>query len=252
MSQNKLPAKFLFNGQPLLTGPDKGFNEVAKARQSDDAAVLARSTDGNWLFVWSDSGDGWAHATTVTVTGDAGTLPTWPNPIKGYVFKPMATVSRATDLKNGPESAYETLVCIPPNTTVKILARSEDGHWVFVWSDHGDGWVPVSAVQTESDLQFLPTWTRPIAGAQYTPKGTVVPDHLNIHAGADWAYNAVAKTSKGKAVKVLARNEAGSWVFIWSDAGDGWVAAESVAFAGDVQKLAVWQTAMEGAEYGRS
>jgi hypothetical protein len=160
----KLPASMLFNGQPLLTGPDKGFNIVTHAKKADDAAVLAKSKDGNWYFLWCDSGDGWVHKTTVTVQGNVNSLPVWP-PIKGYTYKPEATVTRPTDLKNGFAANYKTLVCIPAGQYTKVLAQSPDTHWLFIWSDMGDGWVPRSAVDTKSDLSYLPTWDKPFQGA---------------------------------------------------------------------------------------
>ena len=90
-------------------GPDNGFNTIVNAKKNDDASVLAQSKSGDWYFVWSDSGDGWAHETTVNVEGDTSTLPAWPNPIRGYIYKPKGSIDRPTDLKNGADSSLRTL-----------------------------------------------------------------------------------------------------------------------------------------------
>ncbi len=161
----KLNASFKFDGQPLRTGPHKGFNMFTHAKQSDDAAVLGISLDGNWLFVWSDSGDGWAPTSSMNVEGDLTSLSFFANPMRGYTFKPEGFISRPTDLKTGANSAYDTLVCIPSYQYVKVLAQSEDGHWLFVWSDAGDGWVPRSAVTSDADFSFLAVWHGPMAMA---------------------------------------------------------------------------------------
>ncbi len=250
-SKVKLPATFKFNGQPLRTGPDNGFNTLFTAKKTDSAAVLAKSKNGEWLFVWSDSGDGWAHHTTINLQGDANTLPVWPNAIRGYIYKPEGSIKRPTDMMNGPDSAYELMVCVPAGQYVKILAQSEDGHWLFIWSDAGDGWVPKSSVETKADLSFLATWATPIKGAKYKPKGTVTAAHTDLRQGADWKFAVVAQAKKGTEVKVMAKDPSGAWLFIWADVGDGWVAANTIETEGDVDKMAVWKEPMKGAAYSR-
>lgn len=250
-SKIKIKANYKFNGQPLRTGPDNGFNTLVNAKQRDDAAVLAKSKDGDWFFIWSDSGDGWVHHTTVNLHGDANTLPVWPTPIRGYIYKPEGSIDRPTDLKNGTDSAYETLVCIPGGQYVKILAQSEDGHWLFVLSDMGDGWVPRSAVNSKADLSHLAVWTSPFKTAMYKPQGTVKAAHVDLRQGADWAFGIVARAKQGEALKVLARDPSGNWLFIWSDMGDGWVPANTVETAGDPAKMAVWKDPMKGATYSK-
>ena len=154
----KLKAHMLYNGQPLRTGPDKGGNEFTLAKKSDDAAVLAKSPDGLWAFLWCDSGDGWVPITSLRIEGNADSLPDWSKPMQGYTYKPEGKIDRPTDLKKGWAARYETMVCLPKGQYVKLLAQSPDTFWVFAWSDMGDGWVPRSAIDTKSDLQWLATW----------------------------------------------------------------------------------------------
>lgn len=155
----KITAWMQFDGQPLRTGPDKGFNEFTHAKKTDKAAVLAKSPDGLWAFLWCDSGDGWVPMSSLWIEGDdTSRLPVWSKPMKGYTYKPEGTIDRPTDLKNGWAASYKTLVCLPAKQYVKLLAQSPDTFWVFAWSDLGDGWIPRSAVNTKSDLQWLATW----------------------------------------------------------------------------------------------
>lgn len=161
----KLPADFMFAGQPLRSGPHSGYDTITHATLGDDASVLGISPDGRWLFVWSDSGDGWAPTTSMHVDGDVTSLSVWSTPMRGYSFQPTGHITRPTDLKVGANPTYDTLTCIPPNQFVKLLAQSDDGHWVFIWSDAGDGWVPRSAVSSDADLTYLSVWTLPMTNA---------------------------------------------------------------------------------------
>lgn len=75
-------------------------------------------------------------------------------------------------------------------------------------------------------------------------EGTMNIDR-EVKAGADECYRTVANVSAGDSIKALGRNADGSWVFIWADAGDGWVPASSVN-VGDVSVLGVWTDHFNG------
>ncbi len=68
-----------------------------------------------------------------------------------------------------------------------------------------------------------------------------------VKAGANECYYTVANVQSGDNVKMLGRNADGSWVFIWADAGDGWVPTSSVNVSGNVQALSVWTDHFNGA-----
>lgn len=68
-----------------------------------------------------------------------------------------------------------------------------------------------------------------------------------VKAGADECYRTVTNITAGETVKLLGRNESGSWVFIWADVGDGWVPAASVnVSAEEVTTLSVWTDHFNG------
>ncbi len=68
-----------------------------------------------------------------------------------------------------------------------------------------------------------------------------------VKAGADECYRTVTNIKAGETVKLLGRNQSGSWVFIWADVGDGWVPAASVNVTADeVSTLSVWTDHFEG------
>lgn len=235
----KLPARFTADDKPLRTGPSEAYNIIATAKMSDDASVLAISPDRQWYFIWSDSGDGWVTIDCADIDGEISTLPVWPNPMKGYTYKPWCSVTRPTDLKNGFDSAFETLICIPPNTEVKVLAKSPDGFWVFIWSDLGDGWVPASAMDGTCVLEPLAVWHNAFVGALYRPKGTVAPANLNMHGAPGWDSAPIKMLGGGSDVQILSKTEAGDWYNIMIDGEDGWVPAEKINVTGDRDQITV-------------
>lgn len=68
----------------------------------------------------------------------------------------------------------------------------------------------------------------------------------DLKAGADECYRTVAHVEAGAEIMLLARNESGSWVFVWSDAGDGWAPTSSVNAEGAIDTLAVWTDHFNG------
>ncbi|HFC11857.1 MAG TPA: hypothetical protein ENJ56_03355 [Anaerolineae bacterium] len=67
-----------------------------------------------------------------------------------------------------------------------------------------------------------------------------------VKAGADECYRTVTNINNGANVKLLGRNSTGSWVFIWADAGDGWVPTSSVNANGNVFELGIWTDHFDG------
>ena len=67
-----------------------------------------------------------------------------------------------------------------------------------------------------------------------------------VKVGADECYRTLTNITNGAAIKALARNANGSWVFIWADVGDGWVPTSSVNLAGNVMSLSVWTDHFNG------
>lgn len=62
-----------------------------------------------------------------------------------------------------------------------------------------------------------------------------------VKVGANECYRTIANVDASAEIKALGRNADGSWLFIWADAGDGWVPASSVNLSGDLFTLGVWQ-----------
>lgn len=91
-------------------------------------------------------------------------------------------------------------------------------------------------------LLIATTATALAAGMNGTMRAT-----RDLKAGADECYRTVATTPAGASIMLLGRNESGSWVFVWSDAGDGWAPAGTVAPDGAIGSLPVWNDRFNGA-----
>ena len=246
-SKVKLPAKFLFNGQPLRSGPDNGFHVVFHAKQTDTASVLAKSTKGDWYYVSSTTGDGWTPKSALTVTGDVNSLPVWPNPFTYFIYKPEGKMDRPTDLKNGPDAGYETLTCIPANKDFKLVSLSQDKHWCFVWSSIGSGWVPVSAVNITAHGNWLPVLdTTPFRGAKYTPRATVKAAQLPLRSAPDATLVPFVSLKQNTELSIFARNQTGDWVYVFDEDGDGWAKASELNHTAQIQNLAIWNSPKVG------
>ncbi len=62
------------------------------------------------------------------------------------------------DLKTGANECYRTVTYVQAGAEIMLLGRNEDGSWVFVWSDAGDGWAPASSVNPDGAIDSLAVW----------------------------------------------------------------------------------------------
>ena len=250
-SKVKLAAKFLFNGQPLRSGPDNSFHVVWHAKIADVASVLAQSPKGDWVYVTSTTGDGWTPKSAMQITGEFKSLPVWPNPFKGFMYKPDGVIDRATDLKNGPNNGFETLGGLPANKQFKLVGLSKDKFWAFVWTASGSGWVPLSAVKTQAHVDWLPIWdSTPFKGADFRPKATAKGTQIELRSGPNKSFNVTAKLKAGKETRIIARNDKMDWVYILDEEGDGWVSVSEVTYYADLKHVPLWLNPQRGASQG--
>ena len=237
--------------QPRLgmhSGAAWGYNVIGTLYEDQEVIVNATSPDHSWVFIWSDNGDGWVPMSGVRANADLSQLPTWTAPIEGAQLKPTAHVTRAhLGIHTGAAMAYNVIGSLEQGDEIIIMATNPNHSWLFIWSDDGDGWVPMSGVTTSADLSALPVWTSTMSGAIYKPTAMIAQQRLGLHSGAGFGYNVVGMVYANEEVIMMGRNATGDWVFIWSDAGDGWVPTVAINPVTDVMNLQIWTTEMEGA-----
>jgi hypothetical protein len=168
------------------------------------------------------------------------------------------TVSAASvSLHKDPNLSSPVVGTFAQGTAVTVEGRSRDNSLVYIGAGTGpdkfNGWVSASDVAINGDINVLPIWDNgqgdenragEFAGPAPSSNGIVTNGVMrvtrDIKAGADECYRTVASITQGTPVKILARNDAGTWLFIWADAGDGWVPTSSVETSIDIGGLNVW------------
>jgi Bacterial SH3 domain len=66
---------------------------------------------------------------------------------------PLACVERATRIRRGPGTNYETIGGLPSGTCLTILGRNEDASWVYIISDDDlTGWIAATTLTELGDI----------------------------------------------------------------------------------------------------
>ncbi len=227
---------------------------VGTFSQGTAVTLQGRNRDNSLVYVTAGTGpnkfNGWTRAEDIAISGDINMLPIWDNgqgdenragefdspAPSGIVTNGVMRVTR--DIKYGTNECYAIVNSIDQNTPVKILARNEDGSWLFIWADAGDGWVPTDSVETNIDINALDVWASPFAGAE--PCGGPRPDAricgrpgnattasttrwTDIFATADPDSQTGRAYTPGVEVRMTGRDFWGCWVSVTGGGDAGWV-----------------------------
>ncbi len=241
-----LPATITAADVTLHSGADYIYHIVAAVPQNESVQALARNPQGNWLFIWSENGDGWMPASQLRLAGDFSALPIWSVPMRHAKIKPTAilTENRA-GIHSGADWGYHVVGIVLPSHDVNILGRNRAGDWLFIWSDGGDGWIHASKIETKANIYKLPVWNDQMNHAILKPATTINRNNALIRSGAGERYRVVGATNWQRHAILLAKNPTADWVFIWSDDGDGWVRRADIHPNADLDGLPVWHLPMK-------
>lgn len=147
----------------VRSGPAIAYEIVGTLDLDDEAAVMARSnTLNDWLYIETEEVQGWVAFFTVMVTGDPNTLPVLVPDSEGQVLISPTRVLRARfniRLHESPTLDSSTLAVIAFNSRVTLLARTEDGTWLYVDFDGVAGWGAADLFSTPPDLSSIPIYT---------------------------------------------------------------------------------------------
>lgn len=231
----------------IHSGPGWTFNNIGHLYEGQEVILLGRTSDNQWLFIWSNNGDGWIPFGSTRDT-QASDLPIWDTAMDGAYFKETATVLQRLGMHTGPAHGYNVIGMVYPGQEVVPMARDASGEWIFIWSDAGDAWVPASGLDmTGFVVSDLPIWTTPMNNAELKPTGIPIGNPTTIHQGAGFEYAVIGEIPNTTEPILLARNADTSWLFVWSDYGDGWVSAENLSTTADLNDLPVWNSPMGAA-----
>ncbi len=140
----------------LRSGPGVFFTTIGVLAQGDSLPILARTSDGAWLLVQSAFGDGWLNASLVRTTNYFGNVPIirYADAAANGVI--AATTINATNLRAGPNIAFDVVAVLPPRIEVALLGQSRDRTWWFVGTPLGEGWVSKETVRTLGGTSLVP------------------------------------------------------------------------------------------------
>lgn len=167
----------------VRSGPAITYDVVSQLEAGDQAQARARSSDSNdWLLIEKAELVGWVAYFTVTVLGDAASLPVRVPELQGNGLIPPSALAQArynARLRAAPSFLAPVLEVIPFGTQVQPLARSADARWLYLAYTGIQGWsltqlfdladsdtdrLPVSAALEQPIVTPTPT-PRPSAGS---------------------------------------------------------------------------------------
>ncbi len=153
----------------VRSGPSITFPIVSQLDVNDTAQVKARSNPGNdWLYIENDALSGWIAYFTVTVTGNAASLPIRVPDSSGQVLVPPSVLIKTrfnTRLHVEPVLESNIVSIIPFDREVTPLAKSTDGGWLYVAFEKSTGWAFTALfVISDEQLTTVPLY---VAGVVY-------------------------------------------------------------------------------------
>ncbi|MGB1250310.1 MAG: hypothetical protein ACPG8W_06735, partial [Candidatus Promineifilaceae bacterium] len=152
--------------------------------------ALGRNSDGSWVFIWADVGDGWVPTSSVTLAGNVMLLSVWADHFSGEACAAppqqidarvcgregnttTANTTRWTDIFNTADPATDTGRAYPPNTNVTINGRDFWGCWVQVDGASDSGWIPVDSLSNRG-VMSRPILVDNSGGCQILDDGRVL------------------------------------------------------------------------------
>jgi hypothetical protein len=149
--------------------PDFEAEATASIYEGEPLEAVSRNLDGSWLEVrrpgrlnklgWVYTGTiEWDFAVEFLPLGDITTGVTGPNPLLSApefaVYFPEAPILRQQPLRRA--GRVQPVVNIPPLVTLPVLARNQDGSWLFINYLGHQGWVVAFAGRDRPDVLDIP------------------------------------------------------------------------------------------------
>lgn len=162
----------------VRSGPAITYDVISQLEAGDEAQAQARSSETNdWLLIEGTEIAGWVAYFTVTVVGDAATLPVRVPEIRGDGLIPPSALTTAlynARLRAAPSFLAPVLTVIPFGDQAQPLARSAGARWLYLAYAGVQGWGLAQLFELDdAALNSLPVTTR--SGQFSAPSLTPVP-----------------------------------------------------------------------------
>jgi uncharacterized protein YraI len=158
-------------------GPGLNYSIVGQIEVGDEADVVGRSNEHNdWLYIRNDDVEGWVAYFTVTLFGDPDRLPllTLDGSGRSIVSETDVVKTRFNvRLRAQPHADAAVLMTVPFDSTVSLLARTDNGEWLYVVYKDVAGWGAARLFDiATARVEALPVF---MAEATLEPEATAAP-----------------------------------------------------------------------------
>lgn len=243
----------------VRSGPSTEYIIIGQLISGNEARITGRSDDeSNWLRIEFGAHEGWVAYFTITVVGDASTLPVVQpladrSDAPGQV-RPTATVEhssgdifisafRRVNVRSGPGMEYQRIGSLEPGSSADITGRTVDNEWLQVDFDGRQGWIAYFVVTVTGDLDQVAVAGVPITAATRVPPKVQVITRYNVNLRAEPVIGSpiidvipfdVTLTTDARS------NTQGTWLRVAYNGGEeGWLLSALVNIDGSLSTLPI-------------
>ncbi len=164
----------------VRSGPGLGFGAIATLPQGFGVQLVARNTEGNWVFIALTNGvTGWVNANYLYTRYRVRDLPI-NDVAQAAPLVPTARVNGvfALNVRANPDPAAPVIAVLGLDQTVDLTGRNFDSSWAQIRLPNGVlGWVVAANVIGSVPVRSL----SPADGSVYAPPPPAAPSGPRIH-----------------------------------------------------------------------
>ena len=208
--------------------------------------LLGRTANGNYYYVEMDSGaKGWLSAGAVNSGGYPDSRLSVVRAVEVvYPPEPAVTAPEQVTVVSWPnELAGEPVDYLFVGETAAVLGKTRWGNYLLVTTPAGSvGWVKTDEVELNVEPAILPVVLEATVEVVIVPRGVVTAEGpVNMRTGPSTDNAVRTVVQPGEPVRLLGRNEAGSWLYVaLSDGVEGWMAGFLIETNYDIMALEVF------------
>ena len=250
----------------VRSGPSTEYDIIGQLNSGNETRITGRSDqESNWLRIAFGAQEGWVAYFTVTVVGDASTLPVVealadradasnfvsPTPTvahrSGDVY--MSTFRRV-NVRSGPGMEYQRIGALDPGNSADITGRTNDNEWLQIDFDGQQGWIAYFVVTVTGSLGDVAVAGIPVTAMTRVPPKVQVVTRYNVNLRAEPVIGSpiidVIPFDTTLTTDARANND-GTWLRVSYNGGEqGWLLSRLVNINGSLGTLPIIQPAAAG------
>ncbi len=243
----------------VRSGPSTEYDIIGQLNSGNEARITGRSDEeSNWLRIEFGAHEGWVAYFTVTVVGDAGTLPV-VQPLADRtgaagLAQPTATVEHRTgdifisafrrvNVRSGPGMEYQRIGTLEPGSSADITGRTVDNEWLQIDFNGREGWLAYFVVTVSGDLDRIAVTGVPLTAATRIPPKVSVVTRYNVNLRSEPMIGApiIDVIPFATTLTTDARsNNQGTWLRVsYAGGEEGWLLSSLVNISGSLRTLPI-------------